>query len=375
MIASCALRLLASAGITDGSPNGTRGFLVPSFGLSNVRNVSFRARHDGSAQPLHWRRVDRPGGGLWILLSVRSPDDQDRNETYSDGFSGYLRYLGNRALRIYPAYYVAAAFAAGVLLLWPVAAQTAAGWYMFPEGWLQSITIIGLQPRSPILVVPAWSLHVELIYYVLIGAILGRFRLLTVLWFVFALATPVVVLLLRGFSFEWLYLLALWVVDCLRHRGNDLSVSRKAAGHLANSGDHSLLCAHFSRPEDVGVVRGRRRHASFNHRYGRSHRRAQGYGDAALGFCARRFGLSGLPDAHPLSCRNVRSARTLQCLDRPGGNRDNHRALVPDRCPCRAAFVPDPREAAITQIRRKQMDHGMAAKLKVFARESAGGLS
>jgi peptidoglycan/LPS O-acetylase OafA/YrhL len=127
------------------------------------------------------------------------------NETYSDGLSGYLRYIGNRALRIYPAYYVAAAFAAGVLLLWPVAAQTAAGWYMFPEGWLHSITIIGLQPRSPILVVPAWSLHVELIYYVLIGAILGRFRLLTVLWFVFALATPVVVLLLRGFSFEWLY--------------------------------------------------------------------------------------------------------------------------------------------------------------------------
>jgi peptidoglycan/LPS O-acetylase OafA/YrhL len=76
---------------------------------------------------------------------------------------------------------------------------------MFPEGWLPSITIIGLQPRSPILVVPAWSLHVELIYYILIGAILGRSRLLTVLWFVFALVMPVVALLLRGVSFEWLY--------------------------------------------------------------------------------------------------------------------------------------------------------------------------
>ncbi len=159
------------------------------------------------------------------------------NETYSDGVGGYLRFLGNRALRIYPAYYVAVVFAAGVLMLWPNAAQTAAGWYMLPQGWLQTISIIGLQPRSPILMVPAWSLHVEIIYYILIGAVLGRSRLLTVLWFAFALAMPIVALLLRGVSFDWLYLLALWFVGCLRHRGNGLSVSRKAAGLLAKAGD------------------------------------------------------------------------------------------------------------------------------------------
>jgi peptidoglycan/LPS O-acetylase OafA/YrhL len=127
------------------------------------------------------------------------------NESYSDGLAGYLRYLGNRALRIYPAYYVAAAFAACVLLVWPVGARAAAGWYMFPQDWLQTFTIIGLVPRSPILVIPAWSLHVELIHYVLIGAVLGRSRVLTSLWFVGALAMPVVALLLDGFSFEWLY--------------------------------------------------------------------------------------------------------------------------------------------------------------------------
>ena len=49
------------------------------------------------------------------------------NETYADGLAGYLRYLGNRALRIYPAYYVGVAFAAAVLLLWPTEARTAAG--------------------------------------------------------------------------------------------------------------------------------------------------------------------------------------------------------------------------------------------------------
>jgi peptidoglycan/LPS O-acetylase OafA/YrhL len=126
------------------------------------------------------------------------------NESYSDGLSGYLRFLGNRALRIYPAYYAAVVFAAGVLLLWPSAAHTAAGWYRLPQDWLQTVSIIGLQPRSPILLVPAWSLHVEIIHFILIGAIFGRSRMLTSLWFFAALAIAVVAIL-RGTSFDWLY--------------------------------------------------------------------------------------------------------------------------------------------------------------------------
>lgn len=126
------------------------------------------------------------------------------NESYADGVSGYLRYLCNRALRIYPAYYVAVAFAAGVLLLWPGEAQIAAGWYRLPQDWLQTLSIIGLQPRSPILVVPAWSLHIELINFILIGAILGRSKLLTSLWFFGSLLIPAVAIM-RGVSFDWLY--------------------------------------------------------------------------------------------------------------------------------------------------------------------------
>lgn len=126
------------------------------------------------------------------------------NESYSDGLSGYLRFLGNRALRIYPAYYAALVFAAGVLLLWPVEARSAAGWYMFPQDWLQTISIIGLEPRSPILLVPAWSLHVEIIHFILIGAVFGRSRLLTSLWFFGAVAMTVVAIL-RGASLDWLY--------------------------------------------------------------------------------------------------------------------------------------------------------------------------
>jgi len=126
------------------------------------------------------------------------------NESYSDGVTGFFRYLSNRALRIYPAYYAAVVFAAGVLLLWPAEARTAAGWYMFPQNWLGTLSIIGLQPRSPILLVPAWSLHVEIIHFVLIGALLGRSRLITSLWFFCSLAIAVVAIL-RGVSFDWLY--------------------------------------------------------------------------------------------------------------------------------------------------------------------------
>lgn len=126
------------------------------------------------------------------------------NESYSDGLSGYLRFLGNRALRIYPAYYAAVVFAAGVLLLWPAEARTAAGWYMLPQDWLQTFSIIGLQPRSPILLVPAWSLHVEIIHFILIGAIFGRSRMLTLLWFFCSLAIAIVAIL-RGASLDWLY--------------------------------------------------------------------------------------------------------------------------------------------------------------------------
>ncbi|HKP23234.1 MAG TPA: acyltransferase [Dongiaceae bacterium] len=126
------------------------------------------------------------------------------NESYSDGLSGYLRFLGNRALRIYPAYYAAVVFAAGVLLLWPIEARTAAGWYMLPQDWLQTFSIIGLQPRSPILLVPAWSLHVEIIHFILIGALFGRSRMLTALWFFCALALTIFAIL-RGASFDWLY--------------------------------------------------------------------------------------------------------------------------------------------------------------------------
>lgn len=126
------------------------------------------------------------------------------NQSYADGLGGYLRFLGNRALRIYPAYYAAVVFAAAVLLLWPAEARTAAGWYSLPQDWLQTFSIIGLQPRSPILLVPAWSLHVEIIHFILIGAIFGRSKLLTSLWFLGTLALTIFAIL-RGASFDWLY--------------------------------------------------------------------------------------------------------------------------------------------------------------------------
>ena len=41
------------------------------------------------------------------------------NEVYSDGLAGFGRYIANRALRIYPMYWVALALSAAVVVIYP----------------------------------------------------------------------------------------------------------------------------------------------------------------------------------------------------------------------------------------------------------------
>lgn len=118
------------------------------------------------------------------------------NTTYADGLGGFVRYLGNRALRIYPAYWAVLALIAGIVALWPVAAERLPAGAFLPEHRLANIFIVGLglAPFRPAINATAWSLNIELLHYIAIGALLGRSRLACVLWFALALEVPLLLL-------------------------------------------------------------------------------------------------------------------------------------------------------------------------------------
>lgn len=127
------------------------------------------------------------------------------NERYADGVGGFFRFIANRALRIYPAYYVALVFGAAVVTLWPAAAQDLSRYFEMPASPLTSFSIVGLQPNTSTLVPPAWSLHVELLHYLAIAALLGRSRLMTTLWLVASVEYLMFASILHGLPFAWRY--------------------------------------------------------------------------------------------------------------------------------------------------------------------------
>ena len=127
------------------------------------------------------------------------------NETYADGAPGFLRYIANRALRLYPTYYAALALAIAADLLWPVTAASLLHRVALPSALLPDLTILVMQSRFELLLPQTWSLNVEILHYILIGALLGRSRRATVLWFVCAALIPSLAILFVRPPVEWLY--------------------------------------------------------------------------------------------------------------------------------------------------------------------------
>jgi peptidoglycan/LPS O-acetylase OafA/YrhL len=124
------------------------------------------------------------------------------NTTYADGIGGFARYLTNRALRIYPTYLAVTALAMAAIAIWPT--RYPAGMFD-PAIVLANITILGIESRVTPLVIPtAWSLAVELIHYIAIGAVLGRSRLMTVLWFIVGVEM-VIFGAMRNYPEQWFY--------------------------------------------------------------------------------------------------------------------------------------------------------------------------
>lgn len=110
------------------------------------------------------------------------------NQRYGFTLTGLRFYLINRFLRIYPPYWVACGVSVLLLaflntesvhIVWSV--------WRWPESlmaWVSNLSLVGLLPFyvNP-LVPPAWTLWVEVFYYVAIALVLGRNRAIAVTWF------------------------------------------------------------------------------------------------------------------------------------------------------------------------------------------------
>jgi peptidoglycan/LPS O-acetylase OafA/YrhL len=114
---------------------------------------------------------------------------------YGHSPQGTLRFFANRALRIYPPYWVALALGLLGLYLLPEAAARTSRYMGLPANaleWLQNVWIFGLQGgQRPRVVPPAWSLDVELCLYVAMALLLARTRWTIALWLGASLAITV----------------------------------------------------------------------------------------------------------------------------------------------------------------------------------------
>lgn len=108
------------------------------------------------------------------------------HQTYGYGARGVTRYLANRVLRIYPAYWAAVALTILCLVWAPDFAGHSKALLHLPESsweYLRTFILVGIdRDFRPRLVPPSWSLHLELCFYFLMALGLSRTRWTTGLW-------------------------------------------------------------------------------------------------------------------------------------------------------------------------------------------------
>ena len=114
-----------------------------------------------------------------------------------------LRYFTNRFLRIFPAYWLVAGLTLTGLVLFPDRFGNIHSAIHLPNSgyeWFQNVTLVDLVYAPLRIIPPAWSLSVELVFYLLIGTGLSRTRLGTTIWWAISLAYTVF-LVANGASF------------------------------------------------------------------------------------------------------------------------------------------------------------------------------
>jgi peptidoglycan/LPS O-acetylase OafA/YrhL len=123
------------------------------------------------------------------------------NEVYV-GDGGKLRYLANRALRIYPLYLLVLLTSLAFIAIWPNYFQVYSLIRIPMDGseWFSNLLLWQLTDSPTIVIPPAWSLYVEVFFYLVI-AFIARARGIVVLWFLVSLLYTVW-MIVNGYSFS-----------------------------------------------------------------------------------------------------------------------------------------------------------------------------
>ena len=113
------------------------------------------------------------------------------NEVYV-GDGGSLRYLANRVLRIYPLYLLVLLTSLALIAVWPGYFQVYSLIHIpiDAQGWFSNLTLWRLTDSPTIVIPPAWSLYVEVFFYMVI-ALIGRSTGMVMLWFLVSLSYTV----------------------------------------------------------------------------------------------------------------------------------------------------------------------------------------
>jgi peptidoglycan/LPS O-acetylase OafA/YrhL len=113
-------------------------------------------------------------------------------QTYGPSPEGAFRFLVNRALRIFPIYWVCLSATLLLLVLFGDAFRIYSTINLPDAGeLLRNITLFELPSSTSILVPPAWSLTVEFAFYLMMVMVLARSKSISTVWFVASLAFTV----------------------------------------------------------------------------------------------------------------------------------------------------------------------------------------
>ncbi len=143
-------------------------------------------------------------------------------ETYSGRAEAFIR---NRFLRIYPIYWACALFGLAIVAIIPeVAVKTNKAMTLPSNGntVFANLFIFGLNGSAERILPPAWSLHVELVWYCLLFILYTGFRNLRLLLLVAFLPLPVIwaVFYDAGFYGSWIASGYAFALGALRYETN-----------------------------------------------------------------------------------------------------------------------------------------------------------